>query len=69
MTINVSLDPPFDAFIASQLASGLLEHARAFEIAIQKGLADAEAGRVHDAGAVFDELTAELSARLQLIAK
>ena len=33
-----------------------------FDIAIEEGLADADAGRVHDADAVFDELTAELAA-------
>jgi antitoxin ParD1/3/4 len=36
--------------------------ANAFENAIEEGLADAEAGRIHEADAVFDDLVAELAA-------
>ncbi len=34
----------------------------ALDAAIARGMADAEAGRVHDADQVFDELEAELEA-------
>ena len=78
MTIRLNLGEYFDAFIEAQLASGryadaselvrdalrLLETRErrfgALKTAIEQGIADA--GRVHEADDVFDELLDELAA-------
>ena len=76
MVIRLHLGDHFDAFIEAQVASGryadadellrealrLLERRSTLESALREGLDDADAGRVRDGDAVFDELLAELEA-------
>jgi len=49
----------FEAFVESQLASG-----RCLDAEIDLGIADLEAGRIHDADEVFDALEARYGAMI-----